>query len=261
MIKWLKIAVALCMHAQLVRTEALYLDSAFEINTPGYLYNLGTKRYLGIDSARKLEIVALEEPRKAMRFRAYLNSTTGDGGFIFLEDKGGDLHKGAGYYPDVSQMHNRPALKACLYTKPYRVILDKFTNSSHFSFYISPPVLMHENAFNIMVKGQCLSIDKTTNKLVLTGCQSFSPKNRNQQLFVWVDSKTYNRGVDPVTYRLNPYAYAKNKPVEEMLKKKCENVKGIRMLSGELKNPANFPLSPVYQIGHTKSDKPAVCNS
>ncbi|KAH9387078.1 uncharacterized protein NEMAJ01_1974 [Nematocida major] len=259
MVSLIKITALLCACIHHAGASAVYLDSDFEINTSGYLYNIGAKRYLGLEPTKKLEIVGIEEPRKALRFRVYLNKFAGDAGFVFMLDEGLDDVVGAGKSPTAKQMHEKPAMKTCTSSASKKVILEKYTGSNHFGFFVTPPVLLHENAFNLMVGEYCIAYDSETTSIKATGCQETPLDKRNKQMFAWVDSKTYNRGVDPISYRPNPYAHIQNKPREEKKENACKASQSEEKAHDHLVNPSNLAFQKPYRPEKAEAQIPEYC--
>ncbi|EIJ88787.1 hypothetical protein NEPAR06_0711 [Nematocida parisii] len=259
MIKFVKVAGISSLFLLGIRSEASYFDSAFELNKSGYLYNLGAKGYIGRDTAKKEVAKILEEPRLAIRFRSYLNGKTGDAGFVFIEDKKMEAPETPGNMPGKTEIFGKDALKTCGYSVPRKVVLDSYDASSHFGFFITPPVLLHENAFNLMVGNECITVDKETNMLMAAICVDSPNEDRNYQMFSWVDSGQYNRGVDPITYRPNPNVYAKNKPDDDSRKEECKKHKVSGVFHAHLKNPSNLAFDGPYRPEHGRSQQPDYC--
>ncbi|KAI5165451.1 hypothetical protein NEIRO03_0354 [Nematocida sp. AWRm78] len=242
-----------------IKSEATYFDSAFELNKSGYLYNLGAKGYIGRDTIKKEVPKILNEPRLAIRFRSFLNGKTGDTGFVFIEDKKIKAPEKPDIMPSKTDMFGKIAIKTCSYCDPRKVVLDLYDASSHFGFFITPPVLLHENAFNLMSGNDCLAVDKETNRLIAASCIDSPNESRNYQMFSWVDSGQYNRGVDPITYRPNPNVYAKNKPDDDSKKQECKKYKAPGVFHAHIKNSSNLAFDGPYRPEHGRSQQPDYC--
>lgn len=249
MIKFVKIAYLIGVYAVFARAEAEYLDPSFEINTSGYLYNIGARRYIGIEPAKKVDLVAIKDAKKALRLRAYLNENASDSTIVFLEDKEIPIPEKPGLSMKGTDLYKQKGLKVCSFSKRAQVILDKYNGSNQFGIFVTPPVLLNENAFYLKKGDLCISVDSQTGGISAKGCQLFGTKYRNNQLFAWVDASTYNRGIDPVTYRPEPLIYSfdeykgeSNRYVSETKTHRTHSLK-----HSHINNPSSLAYSNPYR--------------
>ncbi|KAI5191474.1 hypothetical protein NECID01_1468 [Nematocida sp. AWRm77] len=185
--------------------EARYLDSSFEINMPGYLFNIGSRKYLGLDTLNPNDVVLVDNPKKALRFRIHLNQPKSKGGYIIsLDSEKQDLKEGDGQI-DKESFYSRKVLDVCRETTPRKIIVTNYDGENSSEFFFSLPVLVNENAVQIFAGSDCLSIGSTNSKVITKGCVSYPKEERNVQMFSWVDANTFNRGEDPTNYAPNPY--------------------------------------------------------
>ncbi|KAI5189480.1 hypothetical protein NEMIN01_0543 [Nematocida minor] len=263
MIKLSKIAFLAYICIELVRAanEASYLDTSAEVNTTGYLFNIGTRRYVGIDPEKKLEAILLKDPKKAIKMRMYLQGRIQDAGFIFLNSNNIVLPEDPGKIPNITVLHSQVGLKTCIHNDEVtRVIFDKYDASHQFKYFLSPAVLLHENAFKIMTGNLCLGVDTDRNSLIATGCQDSPAKFRNYQLFSWVTSENYNHGMDATTHELEPkFDISKDSNPGEAGGCKKHGIFHLGKL--HLTSPTNLPHKEPYQGENGRSEQPRACDS
>ncbi|KAI5161332.1 hypothetical protein NEAUS04_0446 [Nematocida ausubeli] len=260
MINPIKIAALSYIFLTRVRAEATYFDSSFELNKSGYIYSIGAEGYVGYDPKDKVQAKILEDARTSMRFRTFLSGEVGDAGFIFMQDKGFETPEGEERFPSQTEMHGKLALKICRNNSPVRVILDSYDGSNHFNFFVTPPVLLNENGFHLMVGEDCIMVDKETKFLVASVCHESTSAARNYQLFSWVDSSTFNRGIDPVTYRPNPSLYNPNEVEDHKKEKECKKHRKHKIQHSHLKNTTNLAFDKPYRPADGRSQLPTYCD-
>lgn len=249
MIKFAKIACLIGMYAIFIRAEAEYLDPSFEINTAGYLYNIGRKEYIGISSLNNVELTTVKNPTKALRLRAYLNENQSDPTIVFLEDKNIPIPEKPGLFMKEKDLYKQRGIKVCSDSIRNQVIIDKYNGSYKFGLFVTPPVLLNENSFYLKKGSHCISADMYSGKLIGVGCQYFKTKYRNNQLFSWVDVNTYNRGIDPVTYRPLPIEEKSDEYNERSAPSEYNKKKELHSLKhAHLTSPSSLPYGNPYRM-------------
>lgn len=185
--------------------EARYIDSAFELNMPGYLFNIGARKYLGMDTIKKDDISLVDDARKAVRVRFFLNQPKDKGSYLILLDNDSLNVKQTGRKLSYSDLYSQQVLDVCRKTSPRKLIATNYTGDDSSEFYVSPPMLVNENGFQIYAGDQCVGVDSSGVHVVTKACMEYPKKDRNRQIFVWVPSDAYDRGEDPTNYAPNPY--------------------------------------------------------
>ncbi|KAI5181146.1 hypothetical protein NEOKW01_1365 [Nematocida sp. AWRm80] len=252
--------VLLCSRIRVAAKEAEYLNSSFELNTPGYLYNIGARRYLGLDDQKHIDFVAVKNPVDALRIRVYINNQKDNTGFFFLEDDPTLTSTEAD--PSRTRVFNRKSIIKCTSVTPRKLVFSEYTGDRSTLFMFSFPMLYNENAFQIMSGGDCLRVDTTTDQMLVVGdqCKIYPNNERNKQMFAWVDVDTFNRGIDPITYKPNPYIGVPKPEIEDTLKKHCHRYSPVKSKKNPLFYSANnFPLDMPYHADYVQGAQPSYC--
>jgi len=219
--------------------EARYIDSSFEVGKPGYLYNIGTRKYVGLDRKTKKNMV-VTSPESAMRLTLRLNPQAEKGGFVMAFS---DPEAEAEEAPQ-GKLLNKEVLDMCKLSNPQKMILGKFDEDASSSFFISPPVLVNENAFYVMSGTKCLSVDGNNLGIVAQACVHSPKAERNRQMFVWVDVDTFNRGIDLSGYVPDPYLAVADLRKIQKAQKDCMRNQGSKLdiFKKMLRSSTTFPL-------------------
>lgn len=249
MIRFVKIACLIGIYSIFTRAEAEYLDPSFETNTSGYLYNVGARKYIGLDPFKGIEMVLVDDPKKALRLRTYLKENVADTTIVFLEDKNIPIPERPGMTMGEKDLYRQKGIKVCSLSSNSQVILDKYNGSYKFGLFATPPVLLNENAFFLKKGNLCLYANKRAGNLGITVCDNFETENRNAQMFSWVDASTYNRGIDPVTYRPEDPTYNPEEYIEGIASPaEKKRIRAHSLKHAHLTHPTNLAYSNPYRI-------------
>lgn len=181
--------------------EARYNLSSFELNRPGYLFHVGTGKYIGIASGMHNRPGVRDNAEDALRLRAYLSIGKYSQGIILLQDQGQPKLQAFGPHPPEKLLHNMTVFGLCSDTDPKKIVLKPYRGGLNTSFFFTPPILTDKsNSFQIVAGSDCLEVDKNTLMLNVSSCTT-DPHDvtRFMQFFSWVDADTFNRGIDPTT--------------------------------------------------------------
>ncbi|KAI5187594.1 hypothetical protein NEHOM01_2298 [Nematocida homosporus] len=241
--------------------EAQYHDQDFDVNLPGYLYSLGARKYVGIDPVGKTRLIVIDNPNKAIKLRTYLSGVSAYPGLVFMEDNGTWPDDRAGYLPVSQDLANKRILEACPDIGLGKIIVSPYNAGIHTRFTVTPPILLNENAFQVIGGRYCLTVDKDSSMITLAAC---APAGSRQltQLFSWVNKNDFNRGKDPITYQPNPDLYvSKITPDQQegILRRLCSRYKPVRMDVSGLSSPTNLPYPDPYLHYNTAGDVPRYC--
>lgn len=191
---------ASCMHGK----EAQYdhLLPVFELNHPGYLFHIGTGKYIGIAPGIRNRLAVRSSADDALRLRAYLSADRHSQALILLQDKRDKRLQTLGPRPSDELLHTMPVLGLCSDTVPRKIVLMPYNKVLTSSFFFTPSIFASTGrSFQIMAGDGCMEIDAKTQLLDVHSCitDPDSSSARRMQLFSWVDADMFNRGIDPPT--------------------------------------------------------------
>ncbi|OAG32172.1 hypothetical protein NEDG_02091 [Nematocida displodere] len=254
-------AIVFCLS---VRTEeAEYDDSFFELNKPGFLYNLGVKKFIGIDFNNQDHLIAINDKRNAIRVRVHINNTDEEGGFVIFHDINDDTiqYNKPNIVKGDSKISKQMGFEVCPEKKvgQCRVVLKNFHGRSSGNFFFTQPLIFNENGFSIKIDHRCLTIGDDNKTLSATNCGSNDKLARNKQLFVWVDLNSHNRDFIPGAFAPNPQLNIPN-PAQELIHQLiCSTPKSV--MPNLLDSPSNHAHKSPYDPFHSSSAVPASCLS
>lgn len=175
-------------------TRLYAIELIFGNNKPGYLYNIGGKGY--VFSVRVNEmgeeshgLILTSKPENAMSVRIIRKMFKGITYHTISPRRGTcsnlDLYRNTA---DCVFKYSRKLANRTGFT------LDSESNTFMNYFMFSPPLTKGTNAFQIYNQGQCITAD-SAGVLDLADCIDSSSKARENQLFMWVDNKWFDKGM------------------------------------------------------------------
>lgn len=263
----MKILACLSLAALLLFTSArarnaVYVDSDFELNAPGYLYNIGKKKYLGIVKpvSDPMRIGVVDKEESIIPIRVYLNQPSDKGGFVLFYDNPMDKNPvpTANVSPSNQNAHEKMAVQVCKKDEKSAIILSQYNSMSGFNFFFTPPMLAAEKAFQVISGDKCLGFDDQ-DTLSLISCTDYPEDVRNKQMFAWVSVDSFNRGHSPVNYKPDPYTHYPSTSVKRFIRRTCPKYTGSAgsFLPG---SPARDPTSHPYYAEASYTELPSYCS-
>ncbi|KAI5173044.1 hypothetical protein NEFER03_2028 [Nematocida sp. LUAm3] len=254
--------------------EATYHDSSFDVNKPGYLYNIGAASYIGLMPNFKNRIGCSGERERALRVRVHLNPSEKLFGFVVKQDTDSPSDVRSRNIK-MSELLKKKVLYMCEKNNSNNMRLTEYFGDESSNLVFTPPQFNRPNSFQIMHAQGCIGASPKSGLLEKQVCVVEDMAEHTDELllqqFAWVPVDTYNKGVDPDTYNPEPDLTCQKQQEEEEKEEKKEEEKELKRIEAEKqrnnenscfwkKSPTNYPELEPYNPQGTPGSMTKKCS-